>query len=764
MSTDYSHPQDSTLKTIDAAGVAPKSRLSTAESARSYFSTLLNGDIIAAQGRTRIQANIDGASPFSDAALKEAGQGWMPNVNWGAARGRIRDYLTPYMDFVTSHDVLPNVQVEVGDPIAREQYNQVFSEGYHRMLFSSYPDWSFLYHMQLHQKQLAIYGVGPCFWKDPNDWRFTALKRRNILVPKESPSEVSRLRLVFIRDWMYVDEIYKYIAGGVTAPLWNKEAVKQAIIHAQINGSETINWELMEEKWKNNSFDWAYAESKTVQVVHAFVTEFTEKQGSNGKVSHHIFTQNNNTSETDQAAEGRPDEGDGFLYSKVGAFDSITQALWVCFQDVGNGDFESVRGLGMEAHAFGEAHNRLMNSLLNNAMEAGTTYWKSNSAEKADKLTRLDIGPNRIVPEGIEPMQVNTAGGVNTTLQVAQYFNAQEYSNEKGFNNSFSPEGKQPRTAKEWEFRIGEDGQLTNAQIALYCVQMDILIQETFRKATRKGILTTDGGGKEALEFMAYCIMKGIPEDMFYNLAASATVTITRPVGSGSFSDRIARYKAIGEYADEMPQRKKAQFVRDLFSQIGGNRDLADRYGPDVEQQYPGIEHSFAVVENNGFGMGGTQDPFSPDNAHEVHLDAHIPYAGQLLQGDPQKSMPIIQTLGAHMMAHLEALKGNPAKQAQYQKYNQILAQFAKMAERVNSMAQMQQQVTQGQQQPNPEMMKTQADIQRDNAVAAATQKRKDEAAAQHISITQAKANQDIQLKNQKAQQERVLNAVGNNP
>lgn len=674
------------LGTIGKNDSVPKSMLATADAARSVLSGLVQGDYEASVLRTRIQRKIDGAPMFSDAQMQEANQGYRSRANWGGARAKIRDYLTAFHDLIASPDTLPKVKTTIGDERLRHAHSQIMSEEYHRALFATYPDWNFLYEMELHHKQLAIHGIGPCYWRDEKDWRFNALKRRNILVPKESPSDVSRIPIVFIRDWMYVTEIYGHIRGqgkrGTQSAdsRWNFDPCMQAIKDAQQINRDTFSFEQAEERWQNNSYGWAITESKVVMVAHAFVKEY------NGKVSHHIFVEGNVSGQNLK----KPEDGNsGYLYSKIGAYDGVGEAVWVCFQDVGNGDFESVRGLGLEAYYFAEAQDRFNNSMLDNAMQASATLWQSETPEIAEKLTRIEIGPNRVIPSGLNIVQQSAGAAVGATMQVAQYIDNQSTTQTGSYRSRATGPSGSSRTATEVEAEVGETSKLTNASVSHYCGQADRLLEETFRRLTSETILPSDGGGEAAEEFKARCILRGIPEEYFYEICKTAKVTMCRPIGNGSYADRVSRLKNISQFMGEMPQRKRALFIRDYIAYVGGSRDLADLYGPDIEESEPGIEKTLAILENNGFSMDGLQDPFSPDNAHEVHFPVHLEFGASLLQGEPEKNAPILERLGPHMYEHLEALKANPLRKQEYAQFSEQFGEFMRMADKFMREAQM---------------------------------------------------------------------------
>jgi hypothetical protein len=125
---------------------------------------------------------------------------------------------------------------------------------------------------------------------------------------KEAPSEPARLPIVFVRDWMYVDEVFKHIKNGAKAmpksSRWNYDACIDAIRHAQKVDKDKFNSRPRKRSGKNNAWNWSYTESDAVMIAHAYVREF------NGKISHHIFTENAVPSEN-----GMPKNDESAIFS-----------------------------------------------------------------------------------------------------------------------------------------------------------------------------------------------------------------------------------------------------------------------------------------------------------------------------------------------------------------------------------------------------------------------------------------------------------------
>lgn len=692
----------------------PKSRLADAESARGILAPLIKDDESASLKRSKVQGAIDGNPPYSDAELRKKAQGFVPNCNYGGARAKINDALAPHFDLLTSSPCLVSGCVYYGDTAQRGQWASDISERLHRLLFEDWGD-DFIFNMLLHQKQLVTHGIGPCIFRNPRDWRFTALKRRAILVPADSPLNSAGMEIVFIRDSMRVHELFKFIENkeAATKVGWKYDATLKAIKDASVE-SNLNDYEQVQDQFKNNTLGWAYSKSKVIQVAHAYVTEF------DGRVSHHIFTETGT--------------GKEYLYSRISQYESLNEALWICFDDIGNGDFQSVRGLGTEAYNFGQTQDRLNNALVMNAMVGSTPLFQADSAEAVDKLAQVEVGPFRVIPSGLTLQQMNTGAGVNAALTVSQHFSMMDASQNGAYRSqALAPRGVE-RSAKEVSVEVANSSKLSNTKVAFYLLQLDRLIHQVYRRLIRKWILDSDPGAEIAKAFQKDLEKLGIPREAIESFKAK----VTRPVGNGSEADRIQRLDKIGQNIGDMPERKRKVFVRDMIAYAGGSRELADRYGPDLEPQGPSVQEKLAMFENTSMAQGA--DPgqfFSKDDPHAVHFEVHRDFITDLLQSgeDPQAIAEAVENIGPHMAAHLKGLEGDPTRKTILVQYKQEFSEIMKAADQVMQQAETLADTEQPQNM-DPTMMKTQADI------ALKTQK-----AQNDMAIKDAKARQQMALK-----------------
>lgn len=659
------------LETISDKGAVPASRIKDADSARQIHSALWEDDRLNSLQRARVQGMIDGNPPYDPEELVQLGQAGRSNVNWGASRARVKDALIPHYDMVTSVPCYATILTDIGGPTVSAEYGRIISEEFHRML----DEWDgFLDMIQMHQKEKVIHGIGPCFWKDGIDWRPKAIKRRHFQCASNSKSANNDMKVVFIDDYMEVDELYSYILNPEVAKAtgWKEDRVKQAIMQAgQVEEDRTRNWEWWQEQLKDNCLYVSYARTSTVQIIHAYVQEFDQK------ISHHILTKDSLLKD------------DGFIYSKVGKFEKWSHCMRLFFDSIGNGDFKSVRGLGWEVYPFGEVSNRLNNTLVDGAIQGSCDLWQANSGADISKFAAIEIGPNRIIPPGVNHIQINKGPALNTALTVAGHFQMIEQSNTGSYKGSLVKEGN-PVTAEEIIAQQGEKAKIASSEAQHYIKDLDGLYAEMYRRAKNtKLVRDVDPGANAALDFQKRCKDRGVPSEA---IQKAVSVKATRAIGNGSSSGRRMAMMTLYPLIQWMPEEKKKVFLRDLFAASVDDQKAAERYGPDLNEQPPGMDESIASLENGSF-MTGTPVVLTPDQNHFIHATYHVNFMLGLINEvkdgvtDPKTADLALSEGGPHTQEHIDLLSQNPLRKGDVQELMAMMGQVMKDADQIRKLA-----------------------------------------------------------------------------
>jgi hypothetical protein len=717
----------------------PKTRVADASSARSMLYTLIDDDQIASYRRAQIQGIIDGNPPYNEQQLKEMGQGDRINVNWGHAGAKIEAAVIPYFDILTSVPSYMTVKTKYGSDMGkREEWSRIITEEAQRALVKTNP--TFLTQHQVAVKQLTIHGQGCLYWPDGTDFRARAIEPWSLVVPKGAGVDQDSWEFCYILDEMYCEELYRYIEDTDAAKRggWDVNQCQQAIMDAKVDEQDQRRpWEWYQKQLKDNALYYSYAKSKVIKVAHMFVKEY------DGRISHLIFDRL---------------DGTEFLCEVHSRYKKFSNAFTVFLNGVGNGDYHGVRGLGQALYPWAEAMNRLNNQTVEGAILSGATMFQPNSAKDAEGLKTVQIGPYRILPPGLNLVQVNTTANLQAAMAVAQMFQGQEADQTGSYMPSVAGGGRK-KSNKEVEIEIGEKSRLTNTRAEIYLQSLDLHYREVYRRLSNVNILEEDHGGPEAIAFQEACINRGVPTAALIDVES---VRATRSIGQGSSAARMEAMKMIGEYLPQLPESNRKRVINANIAAIAGQTGV-ETFGIPEEIKPEGNDMSIASLENNALQSGG-QVLIDPDQNHFVHLNVHLQFAGQIVQAvqqqqiDPRQAAQTITAVLPHLLGHLQYLEQDPTRKDQFDSMNEQTSELMKISDQLNSMAQdlqereqeamMQQQEQQGQQQ-TPQMMVAMNKIQLDQAKFANDAK-----------IKQAKAQHQMALQDRKTAQRLMIDKV----
>ena len=710
------------LDDLTQDGNPPEERMESASDARSMLYTLIDDDQISSYRRAQIQGCIDGNPPYDDQQLKEMGQGDRINVNWGHAEAKVESAVIPYFDILTSVRNYAMVKTRHGKDMGkREEWSRIISEEFHRLLSRTNPN--FLAQHQIAHKQLVVHGQACMYWPDGTDFRARAIEPWELVVPRGASVDWSEWEFCYVLDDIYTEQLYRYIKDPEVAERggWDVEQCQQAIMDARVDEQDQRRpWEWYQRELKNGALYYSYAKSKVIKVAHMYVKEY------DGKISHYIFDRLNSTQ---------------WLCARPHRYEKFSNAFTVFLNGVGNGFYHGVRGLGQKVYKYAEAMNRVNNALLEGVILQSAVMFQPTSAQDAEQLKTVQIGPYRILPPGLNIQQVDMGKNLQSAMTTAAFFQGQEADDISTFMPSISGGGGRKKGNKEIEIEIGEKSRLTNTRAEIYLQALDVHYRECYRRASNPNILEEDSGGLESLRFQKACLDRGVPAAALLDIEC---VKATRSIGQGSSAARMQAMELISEYLPQLPESSRKRVINANISAIAGQTG-EETFGIPEETKPDGNDMSIASLENNAF-MNGGQMLIDPDQNHFVHLTVHMQYAGQVVQSlqggqqDPRQADGIMQGLIPHVLTHLKYMQEDPTRKEQFEELNQQASELMKIADQIARMAQdlAQKQAEAAQQQgpaQDPRMMQAQAKIQLD----------------------QMKFQNDAQIKQAKAQHQMAL-------
>jgi len=625
----------------------PESRVRDAFSARQICLKALDNDRMRARDRAKVQAQLDGNQPYDPVRLKSVGQGWRTNINFMEAHSNLQNVKTPYFALIGSVPDYAEIRTAEGGG-NQNLWSDILTKEFTRMI-KRWKDFS--YQMQKAQQELIKFGVGPVLMPDPYDWRFQAMRHRELLVPEHGPASPSEWPWWAIRTEMQAMDLWKYVmpenAEYSESIGWNIDQTRQAVMLASkdIFGGRLTwdgrNWEQWQEAFKNNDIYMTLVASEALMVYHLFIKEYS------GKLSHYIIAENALI----------PD----FLFKKVDRYNSTEQVLTIFRNDIGNGDYHSIRGLGRLQIQHLECTNRLKCHLFDMGIAGTAINLKAATSKAKDELLMMQYGPINILPPDVDLIQNRIVGFLTDAITLDREFSNHLSANLGIFRKGMgygTQTGSRPNTLQVQQ-DIVTTTQVTEGQMILHFMDLDQLYEQMYWRASDPN--TYDD---EAKLFQKRCRDQGVPTIALRNLDY---IRAARTAGYGSPQMRAVRSQRMLPYLGMLPETGKYNWIRDEVIGIAGPENL-DRYFP--EQKFPTHDAWESNVEN-GLMHAGQHVMIADGQNHAVHADVHltsmeqmVQMANQLYENSPAQSgiaaMIKLQQYGQietpHINAHLQLL------------------------------------------------------------------------------------------------------------
>jgi hypothetical protein len=773
------------LATIDPkTGKAPEERVTSAFMVNAMADRYVYADQPRAIKRARVQAQLDGATPWNPKLLADTGQSDRSNVPFREGEGHVKARVTTYYNLI--FDVKCLVTCAMTNPkLDDHDYAGTIAGKFHDMLM----EWpGFIYNMMLHQQEMVTHWSGPVYWPDERSWRFRAAKHGSFLVDSGADSTLDTLENCLIRGTYKAHELFwKFYAttdeqeAGITDEDkravaaehgWNYELAKELIVAANTGATksrddqyQTSIWETIEQQIKNNDTLYSDAQSELIQVRHWYQREFR------GKVSWYIIPEKYPTKSQDEQPEKQ------FLFRQSNKYKDFTQVVCLFLTDIGSGSYHSGTGMGTRIYAHCAINDRMKNKMVDATDLAASIVVTGDHKD----VRKASIGRFTIIPTGVQIVPNAFNPNIKDTLEVCEYLE-KDLARNVGTDRPDMDDkgGKAMETATGERLRLSREGKLERTDIMLYYQQADQMLREIKRRVFLDGLAETDEAYESVQKFKKACKDAGVPEALLKDDAFS--IEATRAVGFGSPAQAREIMSEVVSVAEHFPETGKVNAVRDYVTTLVGHRQV-DRYCPeDDSAKDPTNQSSFAVMENSLMQLG-EQVLVGRDQMHIAHLEVHMEPMQQIAKqfvstggvGDnPLKVHDFMLADLHHSAQHLDFIKSDPTRKPEYKKFTQMFDELLKvysaldkttkkLQQQLDEQRQAEMQKLQAQPQDGKaqaEIMKVQASIALNQAAEAKrqqlsevrlghTMKLKDEMAANSMRIANEEAARKGAMKNE---------------
>lgn len=685
---------------LPQSGAPPKTRVGSANEARSIFGRLWEADrYVRGARRARVKGLIDGNPPYRASDLKNAGRDWQCNINFRVSESYIENAVGSFYDLYHEAPTYATIQLKSNNYEEAQRWSQCVTKNF---------DWLLRYEptldfeIQTSQGEMVTYGCGPLMFQDVFDWRPVSVLNEKLKVPEFTRSDVSQWEYCTIEKDYTSDELWKYIMDESAAKAlgWNVARVKQAIIRASpvaTKGGLYQSWEYHQQQLKNGAIDYG-ASSNTISVVHLLFREFTKPGDAEGKITHDIFVR-----DTDDG-----DKPDTFLFQKIGRYDNWQQVMHPMYYDRGIGGYHhGVTGMGVKMYSAMELQNRLMCANADKAFSP-KLFFKPTSSTSAEDFSIVQHSDYGVAPEGFDVMQTPMNGFMEEGLVFNRELTNLVASNLSAYRtNMVEPMKGNPDTATQVKLDASKEASLQKTQMNRYYAQCDALYSEMYRRAISAPNKKAPGG-ERAIEFVERCKRDGVPPEALKNVEF---VKATRVVGQGSeFLRQQSTEFLFGTVLPMLPEGGRTNLIDDVIASRAGY-SAVDRYNPRAQQsKLPSDQEAIAMGQVADMKIGvpavvtETQNPVIFAG---LFLQAADQAAASLEQGaDPAEVARFLDLDGQAIAQHLQRMSQDPSRKAVVK---QMTEQWKKVAQVHDQLVEMLQQKQQEQQEHMAEMQQQQS-------------------------------------------------------
>ncbi len=639
MSATSSLPiDDLMLETAPKEGKPPVSRLRDARSGHELYKKLVEADDTSSANRAAIQAMFDGESPYDDAELEEAAQGYRTNLNFGEAETLLEQAQAAYVDILHSVENLVSVKVTEGEAAKRVQWEETISEEVSRAI-RAWP--AFNYNYLANCRNFIADGVSVSYFENELDWRWRVSSLSEFFIPRQTPASESEIEVAACVRSFQAHQLYQFVKDPEVAKAtgWDVDEVRAAISEARSATQATYGeWERVQKELKNNDIYFG-ATASEIKVVHLWVQEF------DGTVSHFIIREDGDSK--------------NFLYKKLSRFPSMDRALVFFTYGIGtNGTYHSIRGLGYKIYPHVQVSNRLRCQMVDSAMLASTILTQAETEEAAEQMGLVYGGAVSMLSPGAKTIDRQLPNLSTAVLPAVSDMSAQLQARAGGYTSNVINDTRE-RTKFEVATQLEQLSRLSVTSLNLFYEPWQRLLREATRRILRKDYTRREPGGASARDVRLRCMQRGVPAEVIDSVDFSRT-TVVRAIGAGSQAARQLIYAELEGARNDMDVQGRIQYARDrAASRVGW--DNVDKYIPPVPDARPTTDERFAEIENNTLMFGG-EATARPNDLHTVHIQVHLGMLQKQMetvdsgQAELKAAAVPMQRIHQHAVQHLEML------------------------------------------------------------------------------------------------------------
>lgn len=671
--------------------VVPTTRISDATATQNRVQRLGQSDSQRAQRRTLVKGLVDGNPPYKQSALVKAGRAHQCNVNWRTAESYLSQATGAFYDIFSETPTYATVITEYGD--SDDRYSRIITEKFHDLMEQD-DDWDSC--IQTSQEEMVLYGDGPIWFNDADDWRTEAGLCGELLVPERAKANTSKweesARLVaYLPHQLYERIMHEKEARAAG---WDIDAVKKAIIHAHpksAEGAEFSQWEYHQQRLKAQAFNYD-GESSTIECYNYFVKEFPRDEDKIGMITHVIGLRSSYEGTTAQK----------YLFKSERRFANWRQLVHPMYYAITAGGFHhSVTGMGVKMYSAMEFENRLLCNLADKTFAPDAIFRPmTGAAQQSFSIARY--GEYGQVSAGYDVIQIPQMRKLEDGIGFRREVQRTVAGNLSQYRQELQEPTGNPETATGRTIDAQQQARLGKTQLNRYYRQLDWLYAEKFRRAAKPGLNPNMPGAKQALEFQETCFKAGVPPAALRKIKS---VRATRITGQGSEFMRQQNLEFLLGIVAMLPEIGRENLVADVIASRAG-QVMVKRYFPMPagDQQVNTDHHALATLQVGAMKEGiapvvtGTQNSLVYAQVF-LHAAAEAVAAAAQGQADPAQALAFVHLAGPAIAKHLQKLQADPSRKQAFEALKEQFKRLSQMADALTQRYQQQQaQAQKGQQ------------------------------------------------------------------
>ena len=803
------------FNTINSNGVAPTSRVQTANDAFTICWNLRLDNAGRERKWGRIYKCYKGFPPtdYSQVAARQM-QG-QSNVPFRQMKFIVDNQKSSFVDMVMERNTAATITTKIGNPTEKKIWSDLIGVGFDRMLRS----WSsYNYNVELDVEEMSLYGKGFEIAEDRDGWPTKSFHNSNVLIPDKTFADLTNLGEMCIKRSYTPLEFWLKITGGEEDPEkaqqhatdmgWNFWACVDALRMFTTNYRNTYtNTEWLRDVASGN-MNLSRLYTLRIELYELYIMEF------NGSISKMMLLQNYGGLVLGYKENGRKDlteeeyrDQTGFLYYKKDWVekdeDGWEDIIAPMTDSTGSGIWHEIQGLAEAIFIQCRAYDIHMNRFMDAVDWNTRLMFKGGSAEATKKLKQMEWSPMLILPQDVDPVQVNVNIPFNEVLSGIQFYQSDLYRGIGAYNIGMANKGGKQRTKGEAQLDAAESAKLQGTQIRRFNDNQTRWLKLLYKRMSR----TTKGGYGYKLKqrFVEFMDENGVPKEA-WKWENIENLESNMLAGSGSPSYKLMAAQQTVSLTGMTPINDgQANAIEDAIAALNGRQNVT-RYFQHTKVDIPD-EQGIISMENIGMtDPKGNAANFRvyPDQNHVEHFKGHIqdaavsmqeaqaalqsagvnpqaPTRGQAAQGVSEEAVELIKDIyaclmrfkGPHLVAHLGFIQKDPTKKQMAQQFGQQMQQLQRGVDELGSqLAQIekanQQQQGQGGDQ-DPHTIKLQALVAKEAIITDTLQKKENiklaamaqkaqlhnvnamEKASTDLATKRAKAANDIQIHRAKA-------------